>query len=119
MIIVLVDYAWYSLTRKHFYGVISGLKDRVGLPGLVSAYAALIAGLLFYATLPALAGGSVWYALVLGALYGVVVYGIHAGAGYALMRGVPLRVAVAEFAHGVILMSLACMFAYLVGSALV
>lgn len=112
--IVSIDYAWYQLLRHTLYPSIAGLRDRLKLGGVIGAYLVLSGGLTFYAILPAYVGGSAWYAVVLGAIFGAVVYGVHAGGGYALMRGVPLWVAVLEWGRGAVLMAVVCAGSYAV-----
>lgn len=107
-----IDYAWYRLLLHKLYPRVSGMRERIGLVGALSAYLALSVGLSFFATIPAVVGDSVWFAVALGALFGAVVYGVHAGGGYALMRGVRWHTAVLEWIRGTVLTALVCTGSY-------
>ncbi len=71
-----IDLAWLGVVARDFYrdNLAHLLSATVNWPAAIVFYLIFIAGILYFAVVPALAEGSVWRAVINGALFGFFTY---------------------------------------------
>ena len=118
-IFVLFDLLWLGVIAKDFYQSRLGeLLGPVVWPAAVVFYFVFVAGLLFFAVLPALEVHSLSKALVLGALFGLVTYATYDLTNHATLRDWPLMITVVDILWGTVLGAIVATLSYLLGSYL-
>ena len=118
-IFVLFDLLWLGVIAKDFYQSRLGeLLGPVVWPAAVVFYFVFVAGLLFFAVLPALEVHSLSKALVLGALFGLVTYATYDLTNHATLRDWPLMVTVVDILWGTVLGATVATLSYLLGNYL-
>ena len=118
-IFVLFDLLWLGVIAKDFYQSRLGeLLGPVVWPAAVVFYFVFVAGLLFFAVLPALEVPSLSKALVLGALFGLVTYATYDLTNHATLRDWPLMVTVVDILWGTVLGATVATLSYLLGNYL-
>ena len=97
-----IDLVWIGVVAAPFYrsrlGALMAPEVRWGAALLF--YLIFVAGLLVFATLPALAAGSALRAALLGGFLGLVAYATFDLTSFALFRDFPLSVVVVDMAWG-------------------
>lgn len=104
-----LDIVWLAGVARNFYFARLGelVRDK---PDLIIAgvfYVGYIAGIVYFAIAPALAGGGVLRALVTGALVGLLAYGTYDLTNFATLRGYPADVAIIDILWGTFLTAIA------------
>ncbi|MCC0014907.1 MAG: DUF2177 family protein [Rhodobiaceae bacterium] len=110
-VFLVIDYVWLAHLARGFYADRLGhlLLERPNVGAAVTFYAIYVAGIVFFATLPALKSGSASSALVLGALFGFFAYATYDMTNYATLKGWPLAVVMVDVAWGTVLSGLAAL----------
>lgn len=100
-----LDMAWFAGLAKNFYFSRLGelVRDRPDFLVAGVFYAGYVAGIVYFAIAPALAGGGMARALVNGALVGLLAYGTYDMTNLATLRGYPAEVAIVDILWGVFL----------------
>ncbi len=100
-----LDMAWLAGLAKNFYFSRLGelVRDRPDFLVAGVFYAGYVAGIVYFAIAPALAGGGMARALVNGALVGLLAYGTYDMTNLATLRGYPAEVAIVDILWGVFL----------------
>lgn len=104
-IFFIVDMLWLGLVARNFYQKHLGfiLSPEVNWAAAVTFYLIYIAGIIFFAVLPALERDSLATALIWGGLFGFFTYATYDLTNMALIKGWPLSVVVVDIAWGVVL----------------
>lgn len=110
-----LDYVWLGTIAKDFYarGLGPLMRETPDFAVAGIFYLFYVAGVVFFAVLPALQAGSWKTALLYGALLGLFAYGTYDMTNLATLRGWPVRVAVVDMAWGAALTGLAALAGYL------
>ncbi len=100
-----IDMIWLGLVAKNFYREQIGfiMAPRVNWPAAIIFYLLFIAGLLYFATYPALASGSLSKALISGALFGFICYATYDLTNLATLKNWPLKVTLVDLVWGTVL----------------
>lgn len=100
-----LDMGWLAGLAKNFYFSRLGelVRDRPDFLVAGVFYAGYVAGIVYFAIAPALAGGGMARALVNGALVGLLAYGTYDMTNLATLRGYPAEVAIVDILWGVFL----------------
>jgi len=100
-----VDLIWLGLVARNFYQKHLGfiLSPEVKWAAAITFYLIYIAGIIFFAVIPALERDSMATALIWGGLFGFFTYATYDLTNMALIKGWPLRVVVVDIAWGVVL----------------
>jgi uncharacterized membrane protein len=103
-VFAVIDLLWLGVIAKGFYQTNLGhLLGPVNWYAAVAFYLIFLAGLTYFAILPALESGSFATALMLGALYGFFTYATYDLTNMATLRDWPLVVTIVDIAWGTIL----------------
>lgn len=115
---VLLDALWLGTVAKSFYFTrLAGLlRDKPDLAVAAAFYVIYIAGIVYFAVLPALASGGMAKALLNGAMLGFLAYATYDATNLATLRGYPAIVAVVDVVWGTFLTGTAAAFGYLAAS---
>ena len=109
-----LDMIWLAGIAKDFY--FSRLGDLIRQPPdyLVAGvfYVGYIAGIVYFAIAPALAGGGLGRAVLNGALVGLLAYGTYDMTNLATLRGYPVEVAIVDMLWGTVLTATAAAAGY-------
>jgi uncharacterized membrane protein len=100
-----LDGAWISFAVGRLYkpGIGHLMADKpMALPAVVF-YLLYAAGVTYLITLPALAAGGWAQAAVRGAVFGLVAYGTYDLTSFAILRGWPANVTIADMIWGLVL----------------
>ena len=110
-IFFLLDIIWLGYVAKGFYRRHLGfiLSPDVNWPAAITFYLIYIAGILFFAVVPALERASMTRALVWGGLYGFFTYATYDLTNMALIKGWPLKIVVVDILWGMVLCALVAM----------
>ena len=119
-IFLIIDFAWLGLVARDFYRDQLGslLAPEVRWGAAFAFYALFVAGVMVFATLPAVAAGSIWRAVGLGAFFGLVTYATYDLTNLATTRGWPTAMVPVDMAWGTVLSALVATAGYLVASRL-
>ncbi|WP_432289205.1 DUF2177 family protein (plasmid) [Aminobacter sp. BA135] len=111
-----LDFLWLSTISTNFYrsriGALLLDQPHFGVAGLF--YFVYVAGIVHFATMPALNGASWTTALLNGALLGLVAYGTYDMTNLATLKNWSVTVSVVDMAWGVALTGTAATIGYLV-----
>ncbi|HNR77499.1 MAG TPA: DUF2177 family protein [Parvularculaceae bacterium] len=110
-----LDMVWLAGVAKDFYFSRLGDLIRPTPDYLVAGvfYAGYVAGIVYFAVAPALAGGGMTRALINGALIGLLAYGTYDATNLATLRGYPAEVAIVDVIWGTFLTAAAASAGYL------
>ncbi|SNS37350.1 MULTISPECIES: DUF2177 family protein [unclassified Azospirillum] len=102
LLFLALDYLWLGHLARDFYARQLGdlLRDPPQLGIAALFYLAYVAGIVFFAVLPALREGGVWQAALYGALLGLLAYGTYDITNLATIRGWPWTVSLVDMAWG-------------------
>lgn len=100
-----LDFLWLGRVATGFYRSQLGdlMRER---PDLVAAglfYLAYVAGIVYFAVSPALAGGGLRQAALSGAILGLIAYGTYDITNLATLRNWPLAMSLVDLAWGTLL----------------
>ena len=111
---VILDAIWLGTVAKSFYFTqLAGLlRDKPDLAVAAVFYVIYIAGIVYFAVLPALSVGGLAKALVNGALLGFLAYATYDATNLATLKGYPAIVAVVDVTWGTFLTGTAAACGY-------
>ena len=117
IVYVVVDYLWLGVVARRFYHDALGdlLRPDVRIGVALLVYALLVAGILWFAVLPAVETRAVWRAIGGGALLGLTAYGAYDLTNLATLKGFPTSVAIVDMAWGTVLCAVVAAVGYAVG----
>ena len=112
-----IDLPWLLFVARSFY------KSQIGFllaeqPNLVAAvvfYLLFVAGVVVFASAPAIAAGSISKAVILGALFGLMTYGTYDLTNLATVKNWPWLVTVVDLVWGTALSASVSTVGYLAG----
>jgi uncharacterized membrane protein len=109
-----LDFVWLSLTHATLYkpALASLLADRIAVVPAAAFYVLYLAGVVYFAVAPALAGGGWSRALANGALFGLIAYATYDLTNQATLRGWPLRITIADMGWGAVATGLAALISF-------
>ncbi len=111
-----LDFVWLSQVSTTFYksriGQLLLEQPNLGVAGIF--YLFYVAGLVYFAVLPALNGGGWTTALVNGALLGLFAYGTYDMTNLATLKGWSVSVSIVDMTWGVALTATASWVGYVV-----
>lgn len=110
-----LDALWLGVVARNFYLARLGelMRDKPDLGAAAMFYAIYVAGVVYFAIAPALAGGGVGRALLNGALFGLVAYATYDLTNLATIRGYSVELARVDIAWGAFLTAVASGVGYL------
>ena len=116
-----VDLLWLGVLARDFYRSNLGhlLSPTVNWPAAVVFYLLFIAGILYFAVVPALAAGSLRRAVLNGLLFGFFTYMTYELTNLATLPRWPLKVVLVDSAWGMALSATVAAASYGVGRWLV
>ncbi|MCB1475185.1 MAG: DUF2177 family protein [Rhodobiaceae bacterium] len=108
------DFIWLSRVANGFYRQHIGslLLDQPNFAAAGAFYLLYIAGIVYFAVAPALAGGGLTTALIAGALLGLLAYGTYDMTNLSTLKNWSVTVAVVDIAWGTFLTGLAAVVSY-------
>lgn len=111
---VILDAIWLGAVAKNFYFTqLAGLlRDKPDLAVAAVFYVIYLAGVVYFAVMPALNGGGMASALLNGALLGFLAYSTYDATNLATLKGYPAIVAVVDVAWGTFLTATSAAFGY-------
>jgi uncharacterized membrane protein len=109
-----LDFAWLSLTHATLYkpALASILAERVAVAPAVTFYFLYLAGVVYFAVSPALAGGGWSRALINGALFGLIAYATYDLTNQATLRIWPVKITIADMSWGAFATGLAALISF-------
>lgn len=112
---VVLDAIWLGTVAKGFYFTqLAGLlRDKPDLGVAAVFYVIYLAGVVYFAVLPALTAGGLPVALLNGAMLGFLAYATYDATNLATLKGYPAIVAVVDVIWGTFLTATAAAFGYL------
>lgn len=110
-----IDIIWLGYVAKGFYRrhLDFILSPDVHWPAAITFYLIYIAGILFFAVVPAVERDSLARALIWGGLFGFFTYATYDLTNMALIKGWPLKIVVVDILWGVCLCSLVSVLSFL------
>ena len=116
-----VDMVWLGLIAKPFYARHIGhlMAAKVRWTPALLFYFLYIAGILFFAVLPAVERGSLGRAVLAGALLGLLAYATYDLTNLATLRDWPLLVTVIDLVWGMVLTGGVAALSYLIAGKIV
>jgi uncharacterized membrane protein len=116
-----VDLLWLGVLARDFYRSNLGhlLSPTVNWPAAIVFYLLFIAGILYFAVLPALAEGSLGRAVLNGLLFGFFTYMTYELTNLATLPSWPLKVVLVDIAWGMALSATVAAASYGIGRWLV
>ncbi len=116
-----VDMVWLGLIAKPFYARHIGhlMAAKVRWTPALLFYFLYIAGILFFAVLPAVERGSLGRAVLAGALLGLLAYATYDLTNLATLRDWPLLVTVIDLVWGMVLTGGVAAVSYLIAGKIV
>jgi uncharacterized membrane protein len=111
-----LDFLWLgTVARDFYYGRLGDLLlTEPDIAAAIVFYLIYVAGIMVFATAPALASGGWRTALARGALFGFFAYATYDLTNLATLRGFPVAVAVVDMAWGTVLTGVAAALGFLV-----
>jgi uncharacterized membrane protein len=102
---VVLDAIWLGMVAKNFYfSRLAGLlRDKPDLGVAAVFYVIYLAGIVYFAVVPALASGGMATALLNGAMLGFLAYSTYDATNLATLKGYPAAVAVVDVVWGTFL----------------
>jgi len=112
-----IDLLWLGVVARGFYrdNLAHLLSATVNWPAAIVFYLIFIAGILYFAVLPALAEGSVWRAVINGALFGFFTYMTYDLTNLATLPDWPIRVVIVDILWGTVLCASVATSAFYIG----
>jgi uncharacterized membrane protein len=112
-----IDLLWLGVLARGFYrdNLAHLLSPVVNWPAAVVFYLFFIAGILYFAVLPALAEGSVQRALLNGALFGFFTYMTYDLTNLATLPSWPVKVVVVDILWGTVLCAAVAVSGFYIG----
>lgn len=116
-----LDFLWLGTVATGFYRSQLGemMRERPNFVAAGSFYLVYVAGIVYFAVHPYIAGGSWSQALFAGALLGLVAYGTYDITNLATLKSWPLPMSLVDLAWGTLLTGTAAAIGLLVTQKLV
>lgn len=110
-----LDYLWLGTVAKGFYARELGplMRETPDFAAAGIFYLFYVAGIVFFAVLPALQSGSWKTALLYGGLLGLLAYGTYDMTNLATLKGWSVKMVVVDMAWGAALTATAALAGYL------
>ena len=117
-VFLLIDLVWLGVVARDFYRSQIGslMADPIVWWAAILFYLLLIAGIVFFAVMPAIDAGSWTKALLLGAAFGFFTYMTYDLTNLATLRGWPVLLAVVDIAWGTVLCGTVATVSYFIGT---
>jgi uncharacterized membrane protein len=114
----LIDLVWLGVVARDFYRSQIGslIADPIVWPAAILFYLLSIAGIIFFAVVPAIDEGNWTKALLLGAAFGFFTYMTYDLTNLATLQGWPVTLAVVDIAWGTVLSATVATVSYLIGT---
>ena len=114
----LIDLVWLGLVARDFYRNQMGalMADPIVWSAAILFYLLSIAGILFFAVVPAIDEGSWTKALLLGAAFGFFTYMTYDLTNLATIQGWPVTLAIVDIAWGTVLCGMVATLSFLIGT---
>ena len=114
----LIDMVWLGFVARGFYKKHLGfiLSDTINWTAAITFYLIFIAGILFFAVLPALEAKSVGKAILLGGLFGFFTYATYDLTNLATIKNWPIVVVIADILWGIALCATVATAGFLIGN---
>jgi uncharacterized membrane protein len=114
----LIDLVWLGVVARDFYRSQIGslMADPIIWWAAILFYLLSVAGIVFFAVLPALDAGSWTKALLLGAAFGFFTYMTYDLTNLATLRGWPVMLTVVDIAWGTVLCGTVATAGYFIGT---
>lgn len=112
-----IDLIWLGVVARGFYrdNLAHLLSATVNWPAAIVFYLLFIAGILYFAVLPALAEGSLWRAVINGALFGFFTYMTYDLTNLATLPDWPIKVVIVDILWGTMLCASVAASAFMIG----
>jgi len=112
-----LDLVWLGVVARGFYRAQLGplMRPDVQWGPAVLFYLLFVAGILVFATVPALERGQLGRALGTGAFFGLVAYATYDLTNLAVLRGFPPLMAIVDMAWGAVLAAIVAGVGYAAG----
>jgi uncharacterized membrane protein len=112
-----IDMIWLGFVAKDFYRKNLGhlLRPDVNWTAALVFYLLYIAGILIFATMPALEKKSLYQAVVLGGLFGFFAYATYDLTNMATLKDWPLNVVIVDIIWGIVLTASVAAASFLIG----
>jgi uncharacterized membrane protein len=112
-----IDMIWLGFVAKGFYRNNLGqlLRSDVNWSAALVFYLLYIAGILIFATMPALEKNSFYQAVILGGLFGFFAYATYDLTNLATLKGWPLNVVIVDIIWGIVLTASVAAASFLIG----
>ena len=112
-----IDMLWIGVLAKDFYRKNLGhlLRPDINWAAALIFYLLYIAGILIFATLPALEKNSIRQALVMGALFGFFAYATYDLSNLATLKDWPINVVFADILWGMFLTASVAAASFFIG----
>ena len=113
----LIDLVWLGVVARGFYGSQMGslMADPIVWWAALLFYLLSIAGIIFFAVVPAIDAGSWAKALMLGAAFGFFTYMTYDLTNLATLQGWSVTLAVVDIAWGTVLCGAVATVSYVIG----
>ncbi|MGD8962244.1 MAG: DUF2177 family protein [Desulfobacterales bacterium] len=117
----IIDLIWLGVIAKGFYQRNLGyiLSPNVNWPAAILFYLLYIAGILIFATIPAVTRDSWQHAMLYGALFGFFTYMTYELTNLALLKDWPLNIVVVDIIWGMALCTAVAIAGYFIARWLV
>ena len=103
-IFLIVDLLWLGVIAKQFYrSQLAHLMGDINWPAAIIFYLIFVAGITYFATLPAVQAGELRTAIIAGALFGFFTYATYDLTNLATLRDWPLTVVIVDMIWGTVL----------------
>jgi uncharacterized membrane protein len=104
-VFLILDLIWLGLISKDFYQKHIGflLKTNVNWAAAIAFYILFIAGIIIFATAPAIEKNSIQQALIYGCLFGLISYATYDLTNLATLKGWPLTVTIVDLIWGAVI----------------
>lgn len=111
---LVLDAIWLGVVARGFYaGQLGGLmRDNVNFLVAGGFYVAYVAGVVYFAVMPALEQGAWSRALLNGALLGLLAYGTYDMTNIATLKGWPVVMSMVDMAWGMVVTASAAVTGY-------
>ena len=102
VVFLALDFLWLGIVARGFYASQLGglMRENINYLAAGGFYLAYVAGIVFFAVAPAIAGGSWGRAALSGALLGLLAYGTYDMTNLATLRDWPVAMSIVDMIWG-------------------
>jgi len=113
-----IDLVWLGIIAKNLYREQIGflMADEIRWGPAILFYCLFIAGLVFFAVLPAFNEGNLFSALFYGAFFGLVCYATYDLTNLATLKGWPMKIVVYDLLWGTFISGLTSLTTFWIGN---